>query len=226
MLDPLSSDLLNFRPNISFVSPKSEDVIPEVAVEVPVSKEDQVKQLRTGFDNVVKIADAVEKGIDSRVGKFVAKLNIADSPEDMATAQALARIFPKISREIAPGIHVVEQITYDMFKQCVHELEEHGKEQAKKSLLPKAENVNINRTSFGGINNGSDNRPEINNITAPIAPINIPAFIAAGIPILFAMLFPLISSYVKTQVVGHTHPVVPAAPGVPVPSGPGIPVIP
>jgi hypothetical protein len=40
------------------------------------------------------------------------------------------------------------------------------------------------------------------------------------------MLFPLINIAVKKDIVGHTHPIVPAAPGVPVPSGPGIPLFP
>lgn len=224
-MDPLNRDLLNFRPDISFVAPQSEDVIQEIPVDVSVPKIDQIKQLTSGFNNVVKLSDAVEKSIDSRAGKFIAKLNPSVVPEDMVVAQAVARLYPDKAKEIAPGVFIVEEISYDMFKECVHHLEQYGKDQAKKSLLPVADNVSPLRTDFGGLGR-RDNRPEINNMSAPISPLDVPAFIAAGIPVLFGMLFPLISTYVKTQVIGHTHVTVSGPPGTPLPSGPGISVLP
>ncbi len=213
-MDPFNRDLLNFRPEITYVAPMSTDVVPEYQ-EPPTPRLEQVKQLKQGFDNVVKIADTVEKAIDSRVGKFKAKLNPFASPEDLATAQALGRMFPEMAKEIMPGVKIVDVITYDMFKHCVKHLEDHGKKQADKSLTPKASNISPTRINFGGVG-GADNRPEINNLSAPIAPLDIPAFIAAGIPILFSMLFPLISGYVTSEVVAHSHV---GADGVPTTGG-------
>lgn len=225
-MDPFSQDVLNFRPDIVYVAPLSGETISEATSTEPVvTRQKKVEQLKQGFKNVVVLADAAEAAIDKKVGKFVAKLNIAASPEDMATAQAIARCNPELAREISPGILVVEEITFDMFKKCLKELEDYGKNQAKKSLLPKATNLSPTRTNFGG-NGGADNRPEVNNMSAPIAPIDMAAFIAAGIPVLFGMLFPLISGYVKTQIIGHTHPVVVPPAIVPIPSLPGIPVLP
>ncbi len=218
-MDPFNRDLLNFRPDIAFVSPASVNVISEyVAPKTP--KEAQVTQLKKGFENVVILADVVEKAIDSRAGAFKAKLNFS-LPEDLATGQALARTFPKLAKEIAPGVRVVDEISYDMFKHCVNHIEDHAAKQAQKSLVPKAKNVSPTRTNFGGIGNG-DNRPEINNLSSPIAPIDIPAFMAAGIPILFSMLFPLISSYVATEVIAHSHL---GADGVPTTGGVPITVV-
>lgn len=224
-MDPFSQDLLNFRPDIRYISPVSEDTIPE-GLEPVVVKSDKVDQLKKGFDNVIVLADVAEQAIEKKVGRFVAKLNITASPEDMATAQAIARCFPDKAVEISPGVKVVTEITHDMFKHCLKDLEDYGKNQARNSLLPKPSNVLPTRTDFGGTNKNSDNRPEVNNMSAPIAPIDMSAFIAAGIPVLFGMLFPLISGYVKSQVVGHTHGVIVPPAIVPVPTSPGIPLLP
>lgn len=225
MITNKTRSLFDKRPDIKFTSPRSVDTIPEVVkstAPVPI-KVQKVNQLIKTLDNVAVIAESVESVIADRAKNEILKLNIS-LPEDALVAQAVARLFPEKAKNIN-GFNFVDEITFEMYNKCLQDFKAAGKAAGTKQQ-PKAlsENFKANKTDFGGLK--KDSRPDINQSTIPFAPLDLPAFIAAGIPILFGMLFPLINIATKKDIVAHTHPVIPAAPGVPVPSGPGIPVSP
>lgn len=223
-IDYSARGILNRRPNITFVAPRSGLTIPEPerSVALPSSKEQRVNSLIQSLNNVAAVAEAVEGLVAARAKHEVLKLNLSN-PEDAVVAQAAARQFPEKAVDTDGFLHVPE-ITFEMYNVCLQNMKAAGKAAGAKQLLKQSGPLKANKTDFGGAQ--SDKRPDINQASIPFAPINIPAFIAAGIPILFGMLFPLINAAIKKDVIAHTHPVIPAAPGVPVPSGPGIPVSP
>lgn len=225
MISDFSKKILNRRPEIKFTAPRSVDTIPEIEKSNTKStlKSEKVDQLIKTLDNIVAIAESVEKVVADRAKNEILRLNI-ELPEDAMVAQAVARLFPDKAKNVN-GFVFVDEITFDMYNECLQSMKSAGKSAGlKQQPQVLSENFKSNKTDFGGTS--KDKRPEVNQSTIPFAPLNIPAFVAAGIPILFGMLFPLINVAIKKDVVAHTHPVIPAAPGVPVPSGPGIPVSP
>ena len=218
-------DLLSRRPVLEYDSPRSGETIPEVKSTVEKStKEQRVSTILKSLDEIVELSSTVEAIIHERAKNQILKLNISN-PEDAVVAQAVARQFPELAKTEG-GFTYADEITFEMFNKCVQKMKAAGKANGLKQQ-PKAANFNPAQASFGG--RGLDARPSINQATIPFAPINLPAFIAAGIPILFGMLFPLINATVKANIVGHTHPTVAYSGSplpLPVPSGPGLPVIP
>jgi hypothetical protein len=219
-----AKNILDRRPNIVFVAPRSGLTIPEpernTAALTP--KEERVSQLIQSLKNTAATADAIEVLVAERAKNEVLKLNLSN-PEDAVVAQAAARIFPQQAINKNGFIHVPE-ITFDMYNKCIQDMKEAGKVAGTKQQTKQTGPLRADKTDFGG--GTSDRRPDINQTNVPFAPIDLPAFIAAGIPILFNMLFPLINGAIKKDVVGHTHPIVTPTDPVPVPSGPGIPVSP
>lgn len=220
MLDPFSRDILNRRPNIQYVSPPSEDVIPEPQPDPEPTKSERVEKLVNSFAAIEQTALVVENAIADRAKGVVMDLDLTN-PEDFVAAQAAARIFPDAAEEVAEGVIVVKQLTFAMYHNCIKAMKEHGKERGKSNQIP-AINPSMTKTDFGGM--GLDRRPELNTMSIPFAPIDLLSYITSTIPLLFGMLFPLIQIYVKTSIVGHSHNVVAPVPGVPV--GPGLPVVP
>lgn len=222
-MDFVSRDILSRRPNISYIAPRSTETVREFTSEQTTSPPERINSIVQGLKNVEALAEAVEGEIQKKAKGVKVKLNPA-LPEDFITMQAVARLYPELAKEIQPGIKVVDEITFDMYNDCIQKLKAHGKEKGKSNQIALAASKTgfpaINQTSFGG--QGQDRRPELNSMSVPIAPIDILSYISSSVPLLFAMLYPLISLYVKTSVVGHTHNV--TAPGAP--SGPGIPVVP
>lgn len=225
MLDAFSKEILNRRPNIQFISPRSIDTIPEPSPSIPdLEKSQRIQQLVNGLNNLNTAAEAAEDLIAERA-KDVTLLLDLDDPEDFATAQAAARLFPDDAKEIPdlPGIRVVCEITFPMYRQCMGDLKEHGKIAGQRNQVPEA-SPNPKKTDFGGLE--QDRRPQMNNMSVIIPPVPIPAYLIATIPLLFLMLHPLRSQYVNSKIVGHTHTVTTAvaaavgsgitAPGVPV----------
>lgn len=214
-------DILNRRPNINFVAPRSGVTIPEVPQETakPTPKEERFNSLVKGLEQVAVAAAAVEEVIAQRAKNEVLKLNIRN-PEDAVVAQAAARCFPEKAIN-ENGFIYVPEITFEMYRHCIKDIKEAGLKAGTKNQA-KSDNFVSNKTDFGG--QGKDKRPEINRASIPFEPIDIPGFIAAGIPVMFSMLFPLIAANNKKDIIGHTHPVVVPPAIVPIPSGPGLPV--
>lgn len=215
--------ILNRRPNLQFVAPKSGVTIPTpgAATSVPTPKEQRINQLIQGLENVAQAASAVEKMVAERAKGTVLQLDLSN-PEDALVAQAAARHFPDRAVNKDGFIHV-PAITFDMYSQCIQDMKGAGLLAGTKNET-KSDNFKADKTDFGG--QGQDQRPDVNRATVPFAPLDIPAFIAAGIPILFSMLFPLIDANNKKDIIGHTHPVVVPPAIVPLPTGPGLPVTP
>lgn len=214
MLDAFSRRLLNRRPKIEYVGPRSTETIPEPAEDTPLPKSKRVESLVKGFENLEKAAEEVEVLIASRAKNEILGLDFT-LPEDFAAGQAAARLFPDSAVEIQPGIFVVEEITFDMYNACMQDLKDHGKTVGQQNQLQEV-NPDLNKVDFGGL--GMDRRPELNNMSLLIPPVPIPAYLLATIPLLFGMLFPLISLYTNSKVIGHTH--------LPPVGGPGVPVVP
>lgn len=225
-MNPISREILDRRPNISYIAPRSTETVREFSPQKSqkvVTLPERVSKLIQGFKNVEVLAEAVEKEIQKKAKDVKVKLNAAN-PEDFVTMQAAARLFPDKAKEIQPGISVVDEITFDMYNECVQCLKAHGKEHGKANQIgPAAQKMQFplpTKTDFGGL--GQDRRPELNPMSVPVAPIDILSYTVATIPILFGMLYPLIALYVKTSIIGHTHNS--TAPGAP--TGPGIPLTP
>lgn len=223
MINSITKSLLSRRPNIEFVAPRSGITIPEPEVNTtaPTPREERVNQLIQGLENVAVTAGALEQLIANRAKNQTLKLNIRN-PEDAVVSMAAARHFPDKAITTDGFIHVPE-ITFDMYLQCIKHMKETGIESGTKNQT-KSNGFQGDKTNFGG--SDKDKRPDVNRTSIPFAPLDIPAFIASGIPILFGMLFPLISANNKKDIIGHTHPVVVPPAIVPVPSGPGLPVVP
>ena len=222
MLDAFSKRVLNRRPNIQFVSPRSVDTVPDPSPATPsLEVPERVQQLITGFENLDKAAEAAENLIAERAKEVTLQLNL-DDPQDFSVAQAAARLFPDAAKEIEglPGVRVVKEITFDMYRACTQDLKNHGKTAGQRNQIP-AVNPGA-KTDFGGVT--KDRRPELNAMSVIIPPVPIPAYLIATIPLLFLMLHPLRMLYTNTKVVGHIHNVITPVPGTPV--GPGIPVNP
>lgn len=225
MINQTTKNILDRRPNINFVAPRSGVTIPEPQLDTtPVTPKDQrVGQLITKLNNVANLAEQVEKLVADRVKDEVLRLNLSN-PEDALVAQAAARCFPEHAVDTNGFVHVPE-ITFEMYNKALQNMKAAGRAAGNKQMTAQREPIRANKSNFGG--SGQDRRPDVNQSTIPFAPINLPAFIAAGIPVLFGMLFPLINAAIKKDIVGHTHMVVTGPPSpIPVPSLPGIPVLP
>lgn len=225
MIGSSAKHILGRRPNIIFVAPRSGLTVPEVEKSTTPStpKEQRVAQIIQSLDNLAITANAVEALVAERAKNETLKLNLTN-PEDAVVAQAAARQFPELAKN-KDGFIYVEEITFDMYNHCIQEMKGAGKSAGQKQQIRQLNALQADKTDFGGKN--KDKRPDVNLATIPFAPIDLPAFIAAGIPILFSMLFPLINIAVKKDIVGHSHPVITAPPSpLPVPTGPGIPVFP
>lgn len=216
--------ILNRKPNIKFVAPRSGITIPEVqkSTVALTPNEVRIKQLIQSLTNVAAAAEAVEKIVSARVKTEVLKLDLRN-PEDAVVAQAAARQYPDKAKTIN-GFSYVDEITFDMYSNCLQQMKQAGIAAGQKQQTKAPESFKADRTDFGG--RGKDSRPDINQATIPFAPIDIAAFIAAGIPLLFSMLFPLINVAIKKDIVGHTHPVIVPPAVVPVPTAIGIPMFP
>lgn len=220
----LDRSILNRRPSITFVSPRSGITIPDpISIKAPETpKAQRIKELTKTLDNIGVLAEAVEAAVAQRSKNEVLTLDLSN-PEDAVVSQALARQFPdKIV--LKNGIPTVPEITFDMFNKCLQKMKAAGKAAGRKQQMIAPEDFKIDKTNFGGT--GKDRRPDINKSTLPFSPLDIGAFVAASIPLLFGLLFPLINVAIKKDIVGHLHPVVTPPSPVPLPSGPGIPVSP
>jgi len=220
-MDPFSRSILNNRPEITFISPESVDTIPEPSpAQKPDAHVNRIEKLIEGLKNVAKTAEVVEEAIAERAKDIVMKLDLSD-PEHFNMAQAAARMFPDkaLPATEEQPFPLVEEITFPMFRHCLTNLKDHGTAVAKQNQLPKVD-ISPKKVDFGDM--GSDRRPSINPMTQIMAPLPIPLFMLAIIPIVFGLLFPLISLYTNIKIVGHTH--VAIAPGAP--TSPGVPLVP
>ncbi len=220
MISTGAKSILGFRPNIKFVAPHSGLTIPEVdtPTTTPTPKETRVSQILQNLLNIATAAEAIEKIVAARASDVVLKLDLND-PEDAVVAQAVARQFPESTNTI-DGVTLGTTITFDMFNHCLQEMKQAGKQAGLKQQMKAPTGAfKADKTDFGG--RGKDKRPSVNKSTIPFAPLNIPAFIAAGIPILFGMLYPLINLAIKKDIVGHAH-----ADPTSGSTGPGVPVVP
>jgi hypothetical protein len=219
----INKSIFGRRPNITFVSPRSGATIPEVErITTPVTpKQERVDTIIKKLDNVAALSQELEKAVSEKAKNVVLTLNLAN-PEDAVIAQAAARQFPELATDLG-GFKYVDKITFSMYSHCIQELKATGFAAGTKNQATSP-TFQANKTDFGGMN--KDRRPDVNQASVPFAPIDIAAFVAAGIPILFGMLYPLINLAIKKDIIGHTHPVIDATSGIPTPSGPGIPLVP
>lgn len=221
MIDSLSKQILNRKPNIRFIKPKSLDTIPIPSPAKPVTEKAQkIDQLIKGFKNLDIAAAAVEDLIAARAKDVELDLDL-NAPEDFVVAQASARLFPDLAEELMPGVMVVKKITFDMYKQSMQQLKAHGKQVGQQNQMP-AVNPSLSKTDFGGL--GKDRRPEVNKMSMIMPPVPIPAYLITTIPLLFMMLHPLRMAYTNSKIAGHIHNIIAPSPATPV--GPGIPVNP
>jgi hypothetical protein len=221
MITTGAKNILGRRPNIIFVAPRSGLTIPEPErITTPATpKIQRINGIIQKLENVAAVAEAVEKLVADRAKGEVLRLNLSN-PDDAVVAQAAARLFPDKAINKDGFVHVPE-ITFPMYNDCIQHMKATGKAAGAKQLVKQTGPFKADRTDLGGSGSKADRRPEVNQSTIPFAPIDLPAFIAAGIPILFGMLFPLINTAIKKDIVAHTH--IDPISGL---TGPGVPVLP
>lgn len=229
--------VLSRRPVIKFTAPRSGVTIPTPErTTTPITpKQQRVNQLITNLNNISTVSSILEDKIAARASTEVLKLNMSN-PEDVVVAQAAARMFPEkgkvlnTNNQLVPktstdtGLTFVDEITFPMYRECIQHLKQQGIQSSTANQLKQSGPFKANKTDFGGRN--KDKRPDVNKASIPFAPIDLTAFIAAGIPILFGMLFPLINAAIKSNILGHNHISVSGPPGTPTPSSPGVSLIP
>lgn len=219
-MDSLTNKLLNKKPVIRYVSPRSRKTIPDPSPQLQ-PKLDKIQEIIRTFQAISETSALLEDQIAARASEVVLELDL-DNPEDFVVAQATARQFPEAAVEV-PGINglsVVTKLTFPMYQKAIGELKAHGKKVGQQNQLPIPDTGL--KTDFGG--KDKDRRPESNKMSQIMPPVPIPAYLIATIPMLFNMLHPLRSAYVNSKVVGHTHNIVAPSPGTP--TGPGLPVNP
>lgn len=218
MVDSVSRDILNRRPTINYIRPKSIDTIPDPSpAKLADPKSTRVNQLIDGFKNLNKAAELVEELIADRAKGVELELDL-DNPEDFVTAQAVARLFPDLAVDLMPGVPVVRKLTFPMYKQAMDQLKAHGKLVGQQNQMPEV-TPDLTKTDFGGLT--EDRRPEVNKMSMIMPPVPIPAYLVFTIPLLFMMLHPLRRAYTDLKIIGHIHATsgasqVPTSAGVPV----------
>lgn len=215
MLDQNTRLVLQRRPKIEYIVPRSTDVIPETSVAPAEDKRDRLTTVLQSLENIENTALLLERQVAQRAKDVEVELDLTN-PEDFTTAQAAARIFPDRAVEIQPGLKIVKKITFDMYSSCVQHMKDHGKERGKSNQIFATDPVD--RSKFGG--QEMDRRPELNRMSVPFVPIDLGAYTAAVVPLVFSLLYPLVSLYVNTKILGHTHNTL----SVGSPTGPGVAV--
>jgi hypothetical protein len=219
MISNFTKGILGRRPNIVFVAPRSGVTIPEPQYDTTpkTPKEEKVDSLIAGLLDVAAKAEIVEKIISEKAKNVKLTLSL-NNPEDVVVAQAAARQFPEKAKE-KDGFRYVDELTFDMYSHCIQAMKAAGKAAGAKQSIKLAGPFKADKTDFGGA--GQDRRPDVNQATIPFAPIDIPGFVAAGIPLMFSLLFPLINASIKKDIIAHAH--IDPISGV---TGPGVPLLP
>lgn len=167
-IDPLSRDVINFRPNIRFVEP---DIIPVEAIQelVAESAMDKMNRARDTAATVNKLARAVQVRVDQRAN-FTAHL---DPKVDALVIQAQRR----------KGAVPPTEITYDQYKQCKQNIVARGEALAEAVMVtpekvaaavgapPTAANFSASEASKVGLN-----RPETTVISQVVEPLDMGSF--------------------------------------------------
>ena len=190
-------ELLNFRPNIDFVSPEHQPDAPgnERFMEDDIGdQQDATANRILQLDAIVELADLAESRLDERISAL-GGLNIQlDARVDGPTIAAMKRMFPTNANS--------NQISYDQYKQALKAISAGAKKPPQLDPLDmRGAQENPFKTDFGAIGLAPGMaRPEMAGGTQTIEPLSLPEFVAAAIMSLFAMLIPMITDLIKSVV--------------------------
>lgn len=176
-------NILDFRPHIDFVEP---DQIEEISVprEAPAtiaSVKSDTDDLINNYQVISDLANAAQVKIDNRSKDLVIKL---DPQLDAHIVAAVQRHFNDPNKTT---------ITYNDYKECLS----HINSQANFSIVDQGEIEQSSqdpfRTDFGMFGNGSP-RPELQDITQSVKPIDLKNFQLEQLEKLLELLGPGISA--------------------------------
>ena len=190
-------DVINFRPQISFIEPPQIEGEPQPAAPTPPSIDEvqkSVQGLVDGYRKVEQIADITQDRIDQRAKNFEVNL---DPVVDATTIESIKRAFPNKKDPT--------KITFDDYRHCLKELNDNAEDK-----VPTISQEDLDRalgdklkTDFAGLGklNGL-NRPELDPGHQIVKPLNIPAFQKEAVAGTFKMMKPLITDLIKKLVPG------------------------
>lgn len=195
--------ILRFKPNLSYIEPEQladEDGLLSANARTETDEISQARQrteaLIKNYDAVNKLADLAQQRIDDKVKTSGGLDIVLDPVRDAHVISALKRTFPKATD--------YSRITYDQYKHC---LKEQSKQQVTPAITPKDiqdAKSDPNRVDFGGLKNpAGSNRAELSSLANSPKPIDLTAFQAAGILILFKLLRPYIQAEDEQRVARH-----------------------
>ena len=190
-------DILNFRPDINFVSPDPEpDTTPRTEKfnedELSGKKQD-VEDLINRYDAIGELIDMAEERLDERVAALGGLTIQLDKRVDGPTISAMKRMFPD-----AP---FPEQITYKQYKHALKTVTAKAKTPPKFGPLDiRNAQENPLKTDFGALSLPPGmGRPEVAAGSGIIEPISLPEFVAAAILSLFNLLKSLITDLITSM---------------------------
>jgi hypothetical protein len=173
-IDSKSRDILNFRPNISFVEPDQQEVPIDLPPDPVTLKEvsDRRKRISDFAKAINQLATAVQLKIDN---KCADQIIVLDSRVDNPIIQALKRTYPYGN--------ISDRITYDQYKQCRDNLRNYADQVALKPVITdddvtKAQNdINKGNYNIGGIGTDAASngglRPELDERNQLVEPVDM-----------------------------------------------------
>jgi hypothetical protein len=191
-------DILNFRPDIFFVSPEPEPS--EATGETTFTDDDlgarkqDTEDLISRYDAVAELIDMAEERIDQRVEALGGLTIQLDPKVDGPTIAAMKRMFPDNP--------FPTQITYGQYKHALKTVTGKAKDPPGFGPLDiKHAQENPLKTDFGALSlQPGMGRPEITSGSQILEPISLPDFILAAVMALFTMLISMIIDLIKSVV--------------------------
>jgi hypothetical protein len=179
--------VLNYRPEIRYVSPEPEvDFTP--AEEIPPTVEEarsRTGEVIKGYRSVQKLADIAQRRIDNRVEAAGGIIVQNDPIQDSPVVAAIKRQFPGEDGS---------RITYAMYKKCLEKLNAQSEAPVIQGTDVLSARVDPLRTDFGGLSNTQgNNRAELSSVASQIIkPIDQDSFQKAAVAGIFKLMLPLI----------------------------------
>lgn len=187
-----SRKILDFRPDIQFVEPDQLDVEPPPRLPPPTIEESRQKMqsIISAYKEIEVLADVAQARIDQRAAGFEVSL---DPKVDAHIIAAIKRCFPN---KIDPT-----KITFDDYKSCIKDLSQRAQDVSPAPDTAQAV-LDTTKVDFGGLGLPSGlNRPDLDQDSQIVPPLDLDAFQAAGIAALFLMLLPQL----KTTILATPH---------------------
>jgi hypothetical protein len=179
-------DILNFRPNITFIEPEQIDE-PTPERIAPVTLDDiktDTDNLISDYRNIQDLSDLAQQRIDARSAGLTIKL---DPAMDAHILAAVRRHFNDPNKS---------DITYEDYKECL----EHINKTAINNFSTSDETQPFDpfRTVFGGL--GGNGRPELEKNSQAIEPLNLDSFQSQILEELLKLLGPGMTKIATDQI--------------------------